>query len=376
MDCAGIRERQHEYLRGWLEADEASAVERHTAGCDACQAEAKTTRSALTLLDTLPELTPDPETWTRLEAKISPKNPKVFRFWLRTAAAASILVAALSFAVVLMPRTRALPVVVENGKALKWNERYTTTGFATLTLPDIGTLRVDQDSTLRFLDARTVLLESGRVFADIIPSGKGFEVRTSETTVKVHGTRFGVTAPSAVYVVEGRVEVRSGGSALTLGAGQAASGPRMVEVTGDDALQWLARHERPAVRLTLDPQDRTTITPGAPLKWTLTLSSDALVPLRLGQPRDLSQFFSLTIDGNVVALDPSLLSLRQGTAGAGGLLRLDGAHPVVFECAVDPALFRQKGRSTVRAFFTSGTNAPERAWTGVAKSEAVAVDVR
>jgi hypothetical protein len=186
-----------------------------------------------------------------------------------------------------------------------------------------------------------------------------------------------VAAPETIYVVEGRVEVTPlQGGTLTLGPRQGAVGPRLAEISAEDHLRWLSRHERASVRLTLDPLERTLITPGAPLKWNLVLETDAAAPLYLGDPRDISQFLSLSIDGTVVPLDASRVCVLKGTAAANGLLRLDVSHPLIIECAIDPALFRQKGRSGVRAFFTSGANAPENAWWGVAKSDAITVEVR
>src|SRR6185436_2782801 len=72
-------------------------------------------QSALSLLKSLPEIEPSPETWKKIEAKLPTRRPLLAtRYWLRAAAAASIMVAVLSFAVVTMSATRtgALPVVV------------------------------------------------------------------------------------------------------------------------------------------------------------------------------------------------------------------------------------------------------------------------
>jgi hypothetical protein len=130
------------------------------------------------------------------------------------------------------------------------------------------------------------------------------------------------------------------------------------------------------VRLTLDPANATTITPGAPLKWTLTLETDALAPLYLGKPRDLSQFLTLIINDTAVPIDGSGVSLRQGTSAPNGLVRLDVSHSCVLECAIDPALFREKGHSTVRAVYNSGAQAPEGAWIGTVRSAPIRVEVK
>jgi hypothetical protein len=332
----------------------------------------------LSLLKTLPEIEPSPLTWKKIEAQITPRRPLAFRHWLRVAAAASVMVAVLSFAVVMnATRTGALPVVVETGKALNsWSDRYTAEQFTTLLIPDVGTLKLNKNASLRFESPRCVLLESGEVFAEIAPSGKGFEIRSGESTVRVKGTKFGVTAPSTVYVVEGAVEVTGPRGHLSLGPRQAAVESRLVELGAEDHLRWLAQYERPAVRLKLDPRDQTTITPGAPLKWNLILETDALAPLTLGKPRDVSQYFTLVVEGASRPLDASRVSVKDARTAANGLVRLDVTHPCILECAIDPALFSEKGRVNVRAVFTSGNPASDTLWEGTVRSQSVTVEVR
>jgi ferric-dicitrate binding protein FerR (iron transport regulator) len=381
MNCDGIRTSAHEYLKGWLEPREAQAVRSHLDGCPACSQEHRTTGTSLALLEALPEISALPETWKKIEARLAPvpataARPGVFRFWLRTAAAASLLVAVASFILLAaMPRSGALPVVVETHKALNWSEPFTAPAYAQIEIPDVGILKLKENTTLRLAGPRLCLLERGEVFAEIIPSGRGFELRSGETIVTVHGTKFGVAATGAVYVVEGRVAVASPRGRLELTRGQAVN-EALVEVNADDYLHWLARYERPDVRLTLDPRDQTTITPGAPLKWNLILETDALAPLYLGKPRDLSQFLTLVINDTPVPLDAAGVGLKTGGAAPNGLVRLDVAHGCILECAVDPALFHDRGRASVRAVYTSGAQAPEGAWIGTVRSAPVLVEVK
>ena len=348
-------------------------------GCPTGEADLKSIESALAHLKALPEIEPSRDTWSKIESKLpARRSAPVYRFWVRAAVAATMMIAALTFAVVVnTPRTGGLPVVVDTGKPLSsWNDRFTAEQFCTLLIPDVGTLKLNKNATLRFESPRSVVLESGDVFADIIPSGKGFEIRSGESSVRVQGTKFGVTAPSTVYVVEGSVEVRSPRGRMQLGPRQASVESRLVELSAEDHLRWLALHERPAVRLKLDPQDRTTITPGAPLKWNLILETDALAPLTLGKTRDVSQYFSLIVNNVGRPLDATRISVKEARSGPAGVIRLDVAHPCVLECAVDPGLFLEKGQAWISVVFTTGGLGGDAAWEGSARSQAISVEVR
>src|SRR5437899_2421921 len=156
MTCDGIRESAHEYLKGWLEPREAQVVRQHLDRCPECSADLETTRTQLALLDTLPEIEPAPETWNRIQANLPRRTTRVFKFSLRMAAAASILVAVGSFILLAtMPRSGALPVVAETHKALTWNEPFTAPAFTKIEIPDVGTLKLNKDATLRLLNPRS-----------------------------------------------------------------------------------------------------------------------------------------------------------------------------------------------------------------------------
>ncbi|HZE99184.1 MAG TPA: FecR domain-containing protein [Planctomycetota bacterium] len=322
---------------------------------------------------------PAPDTWTRIESSLPAQRPgRLLKFWLPAATAASMMVAALTFAVVVYtPRTGGLPVVVETDRPLNsWNDRFTAEQFSTLRIPDVGTLKLNKNATVRFESPRRVVLEAGDVFAEIIPSGKGFEIRSGESTVRVQGTKFGVSAPSTVYVVEGAVEVSSPRGRVHLGPQQVAVESRLVELRAEDHLRWLALHERTALRVKLDLRDQTTVTPGAPLRWNLILETDSLAPLTLGRPRDISQYFTLIVDDVARPLDAARISVKESRGGAADLIRLDVAHPCVIECAVDPGLFHEKGSVYVRVAYTSGNPVAEAQWEGTARSQPVRVEVR
>ena len=56
--------------------------------------------------------------------------------------------------------------------------------------------------------------------------------------------------------------------------------------------------------------------------------------------------------------------------------RFDVAHPCVIECAIDPGLFHEKGRFSVRAVYTRGGSADETHWEGTVRSQFITVEVR
>ncbi len=361
-----------ERLHGALAPDDAAALDTHAAACAACAAERDGLHAVRARFAALPAFEASRPLWPLIESKLPPRRSS--GGWLRFAAAAGILVALASFLYV--GTAPVLPVVVGTATTLRWGERFQADRFLSLSVPGVGTLRLDRGSALRFESPRCAVLEAGEVFADIEPSGRGFEIRSAGAVARVHGTRFGVRAPETVYVVEGAVEVRSGAAVLKLGPRQVSVGARLAELSIEDHLQWLARHERPALRLVLDPREQTAVTPGAPLRWTLRLESDALAPLILGRPRDLSQYFSLLVNGAVAPIDAARVRFLSAAPAANGLVRCDSAHPVLLECAVDPGLFREKGSVAVRAVFTSGVHDREEVWVGTVRSPPVTVEVR
>ncbi len=375
MECKEALEALYEHHRGWCGPGEARAVEDHLAACPHCAAEFRSSGRCLLLLRALPEIEPPPEAWSGIAGRLVARRSAIRRGWIPLAAAAVLAAAVCTAVVAHVTRPKALPVVVESRKALAVNETFHASEFSTLAVPGVGTVRANVGAVLRFLGPRALFLESGEIFAEIARSGVGFEVRTSLASARALGTRFGVRAPSTVYVVEGVVEVRSKGGRVELGPNEVSVGTARAAEHAERYLGWLADRQRPLIHLTLDPGERTVVTPGAPLRWNVIIRTDALAPLYLPDPRDPSQFLALEIDGRSVSLDPARMALRAARA-SNGMTRLDVSHPCVIECAVDPALFREKGRSTVRAIFTSGQNAPEGCWVGILRSNPIHVEVR
>lgn len=216
-------------VRQWIErqdADERAALTRtwEVAGLAAAPTEADPS-------------TPDTDAaWARLGARLDAAGPVQdgLRAWQRRSrpaaeparpvrsfllrrsavAGASLLAAALVAVVALWPRTTTLTA---------------GTDVLVAALPDGSEVTLAPGSGLRYRrgldgDARRVAL-AGQGFFDVESSARPFVVETFNAEVEVLGTEFDVQAwpgapETAVALVEGRVEVRANGSAVTLAPGQ------------------------------------------------------------------------------------------------------------------------------------------------------------
>jgi hypothetical protein len=217
--CNEIRADLPAYRSQDLDARNTSEVDAHLRDCQACSAENRDEVSAVSLLKSIEEITPSPQTWDRIYSRTRTRK-LTLTAPLKIAAAAGILAAAFSFAFVAATALRPARVAtvasvapgspLMPGMALKLNEPLTTPAFALLTLPDVGTLKLNRDTTIVFTSPRRVRLERGELFADIRPDVRGFVVESAGTEVAVHGTRFGVRS-STVYVVGPSRTTRSGG---------------------------------------------------------------------------------------------------------------------------------------------------------------------
>src|SRR5262245_48819203 len=113
MDCSSVRAALPAYLSGDLQPSESLDAGAHLAQCSDCMNEVRDTQSALSLLKSLPDITPAPNTWSLLSDRLDleparSKPAMATRAFLKLSAAASILVAALSFLAVGVA-TRAVP---------------------------------------------------------------------------------------------------------------------------------------------------------------------------------------------------------------------------------------------------------------------------
>jgi ferric-dicitrate binding protein FerR (iron transport regulator) len=321
-------------------------------------ADARDAQSALALLKAIDDVTPSESVWTRIESNIAPipaRRAGGLRPILRFAAAASFLVAALSFIfVATVPRpTHAATVSLvapdsdlRPGQRLVTGETFRAPTYVVLTLPDIGLIKLNRDTEVCFRRNNRIELLKGELFAEVT---RGFEVKSRDALVTVHGTRFGVRAseaPSTIYVVEGKVEVAAGGQKLAIDGGRMATVGGAAGALDEDALGWMARHER--TMLTLDAPK--TLRQGDAPTWQIAFRTSSSAPLQLEPLRELSQQLFLTVvDPNRKEYSARLAGVvgRDVRHGANGLVRLDVFTPAVLEYRVDPVLFPAPGRYTV-----------------------------
>lgn len=390
--CDGIRVNLTARRTGDLDPRNTAEVDAHLRGCAACSAEAQSEQSVLSLLQTVDDITPSPRVWQRLDRETRGLRKLSLTGPLKFAAAAGILAAAFSFVFVakaLRPAGVATVAAVAPGSpytpgtALRLNERFATPAFALLTLPDVGTLKLNRDTVIVFESPRRVLLEKGELFADIRSDAQGFQVRSGATEVSVHGTRFGVRAgdTSTVYVVDGRVEVSGPGGKTTLAGQQMADGGGAARPLEDDALRWIASSESPIVALTAVAKS-ARLTRGDPLDLYVRFETSSPAPVLLPPLEDLLPLVRLNVTdaaGKPYLVRIPASSLRHSecrTRGPNGPVRLDVSTPCVLTLRIAPDLLPPTGSFRIRAAFQPGAARGGDFWARELESESFEVDLK
>ena len=151
------------------------------------------------------------------------KPPLRFPPATQVLAAASILVAAVAFAWLLIPRSNASPVAwLINAQNCKWSESEPPKnmlaktslgidqGLAEIRFDCGARVVLEGPARLELLSGKSARLHHGKLTARVPPSGSGFEILSPQGKVIDLGTEFGmsVSAQGAteVYVFEGKVE--------------------------------------------------------------------------------------------------------------------------------------------------------------------------
>lgn len=390
LSCSDIRLNLSARRTGDLDPRFTVEVDAHLRNCPGCDAEAQDEQSALSLLKSIDEITPSPRVWNRL-SKETRTGRLTLTVPLKIAAAAGILAAAFSFAfavATLRPARVATIATVapgspfEPGYAIRANERLATPTFALLTLPDIGTLKLNRDSAIVFTSPRRVRLEQGELFATIRPDVHGFVVESGGTEIAVHGTRFGVRAGdvSLVYVIDGTVDVSSPRGRVTL------TGHQMVDVGGaarpldDDTLKWLASSERPVVALTAEAIAKGPLRRGDSLDLTVKFETGSPAPVLLPPLDELLPLIRLNVTdamGKPYLVRIPASSLRSSacrTRGPNGPVRLDVSTPCVLTLRIAPDLLPSSGRIRLRAAYQPVAPRGGDFWDRELESEVVDVE--
>ena len=302
----------------------------------------------------------------------------VVRRAIWVAAAASILVAAFSFVLVSSMGDRVVATVsdvargedagLQVGDPIYPHTPVLARSYAVLTVPEVGTLKLNRDTKIEFLSRREVILHQGELFAEVHDSE--FMVRGPGVTARVHGTRFGMSE-SLVYVVEGEVEVSSSSGRVVLRAEQAARGPKIVEQENASRhAGWIAAYESPDLRVDVEVRGPT---------WTVTLRTNSPSPVFLRPLRDASLHLYARIqtpEGVKYVVPIEKARVEKALGGPNGLLRLNVANSCTLSVTLEPGMFRGDGGEYLVSVGCHSAADPERPalWSGIAESRAIRVE--
>lgn len=392
LSCADIRLDLAAWRTGDLDPRDTAEVDAHLQNCTGCFAEASSQKSSLSLLNSIEEISASPRVWNRLSRETQ-KRKLTLNAPLKIAAAAGILAAAFSFAfaiATLRPARVATIAAVapgspyEPGHAIRANERLVTPVFALLTLPDIGTLKLNRDTAIVFESPRRVRLERGELFASIRPDVRGFVVKSAGTEIAVRGTRFGVRSgdQSTVYVIDGQVEVSGPRGKVTLTGHQMADAGGAARPLEDDALRWLATSESPVVALVAELSSGARMKRGDPLDLTVRFVTGSPAPVLLPPLDELLPLIRLNVTdaaGHTYLVRIPATALRNSacrTRGAHGPVRLDVSTPCVLSFRIAPDLLPSSGRVKIRAAFQPGAARERDSWDRELESESLEIQVQ
>ncbi len=391
MSCDNIRPNLTAWRTGDLDPRDMAEVDSHLRTCPACSSESRDEQSALSLLKSIDDISTSSRVWNRL-SKETRTRKLALSVPVKIAAAAGILAAAFSFAFVvatLRPARVATIAAVapgspfEPGYAIRANERLETPAFALLTLPDIGTLKLNRDTAIVFTSPRRVRLEKGELFASIRPDVRGFEVESPGSTIAVQGTRFGVRAGlhSTVYVIDGTVAVRGPSGTVTL------TGHQMVDAGGaarpleDEALRWLAKSESPVVAVIAEARD-LRLAKGDAFDLTVRFETGSPAPVLLPPLDELLPLVRLKVTdalGKPYLVRVPASALRTSacrTRGPNGPVRLDVSTPCVLSLRIGADLLPSSGRVRIAAAFQPGAARGGDFWDRELESDTLDVEIR
>ncbi len=352
---------------GYLKGETSTEESVHLQDCPSCAENLEETKALLSQLDSLGEVTPSSQVWSHLQESVSPRS----KLWIPISVAAAILITLFVGLISSTSRTQQVVATMAEKRSLYIEEVFTPSDRTLLSLPGVGTLLVKAGSELRFTEPRKVILIRGAVFAEIDPTGKGFEIVSGQTRAVVQGTRFGVEAGKSVYVLEGKVDVVGPeGSVLLESGGVANMTP--VSLSGGLSqidLDWIQSSQ---LSIVLTREGNEIVSRGEKSSWRVTLSSPASVILeglqRVHRP-DHFLFLQVHSEQQSPYLVP--IDLVQIQTSDGGPLHIGPGRDAVLAFQLDSRKFRMDGKYQVFAIYTGkGTGG------GQATSNSVKIEVQ
>jgi len=333
---------------GYLKGETATEESIHLQNCPSCAENLEETKALLSQLDSLGEVTPSSEVWGHLQESVSPRS----KMWVPLSVAATIFIALFVGLITVSSKSQQVAATRGDQSFLYVEEMFSPSDRTLLSLPGVGTLLVKAGSELRFTGPRKVVLIRGEVFAEIDPTGKGFEIVSGETRVVVQGTRFGVEAGKAVYVLEGKVDVAGPeGSVLLESGGVANMAP--VSLSGGLSqidLDWIQSSQLSVV---LTREGNELVSRGEMTSWKVTLSSPASVILEglqsVHRP-DHFLFLQVHSEGKAPYLVP--VDLVSIPTPDGGPLHIGPGRDASLVFQLDSRNFRMDGKHQVFAIYT------------------------
>lgn len=334
-------------------------------------------------LRNLPEIEPGSRVFARIRSEIG-EAPAVrsMRVW-KMALAAAVLLAGFLGLLALTNRTADAPLdavvswtptnaAVKTGQTLTLNTTYTFDTFVTITLADVGSLRVREGTRLQFRNKHHLVLEAGEIVAEV--SRGPFKVVTPKLEAAVLGTRFGVRV-GEVYVIEGRVQVSSPSGQVVLEAGRKVTDEGRPHAANlYDELAWLLGFEPVNVQLALVGPSQYQA--GAKVQLRLTNTS-RILPVYLTSFDSTSTHLQLKLvdeAGKEFSVRLERVQIVRAVYEQ-KLIRMDPAAPVEMEVILSQDLFQKAGRFRATFAYTSGGHADRRVWIGSVETEPFQIEV-
>lgn len=376
-NCAEVQSCALDIARGDHRFDD------HLAACRECAAYVDDVRTIMSSLRNLPEIEPGPRVFARIRSDIG-EAPTVrsMRVW-KTALAAAVLVAGFLGLLALTNRTADDPLdavvswtpthsTVKTGQTLASNTTYTFDTFVTITLADVGSLRVREGTRLQFRNKHHLVLEAGEIVAEI--SRGPFKVATSKLEAAVLGTRFGVRV-GEVYVIEGRVQVSSPSGRVVLEAGRKVTDEGRPHAANlYDELAWLLGFEPVNVQLALVGPSRHKA--GAKVQLRLTNTSRILPVYLTGFDSTSTHLQLKLVDeaGKEFSVRLERVQIVRAVYEQ-KLIRMDPAATVEMGVILSRDLFPKAGRFRATFAYTSGGHVDRRVWIGSVETEPFQIEV-